>query len=306
MARQDLPVVTSRALALVATVLMATTACSAPQVVTGGKSGGQDMDTRSSAAPSASASLPIEKFALTAQESHTVERAKVLLANECLRGFGLDYRIPEPSPLVVESSRRYGIADREVARDHGYHLPPQAGQADVAKQPTEAQKAILFGTNREGEQQTTSSDGRTIPPGGCYGDAEVQLNGGPLPESDIAVAATIDKESFKRSLDDKRVGQAFREWSTCVERHGYRYQDPMASVSDRAFDTEEPTQRERAVALADMDCKTEVGLLKTWGAVETEIQTRMVKNKSSTLNRLRSFQKRKMSNADEVIKRLSN
>ncbi|MFE3941510.1 hypothetical protein ACFXPV_06460 [Streptomyces sp. NPDC059118] len=186
------------------------------------------------------------------------------------------------------------------------HLPSHAGQADVAKQPTEAQKAILFGTNREGDRQMASPDGRTIPPGGCYGGAEAQLNGGPLPESDIAVAATIDKESFRKSLADKKVVQAFREWSTCVERHGYQYKDPMASVSDRAFDTEEPTQRERAVALADIDCKTEVGMLKIWGAVETEIQARMVKNKTSTLNRLRSFQKRKVSNAGEVIKRLNN
>ncbi|MFJ1709465.1 hypothetical protein [Kitasatospora sp. NPDC088346] len=248
--------------------------------------------------------MPIERFALTAEESGAVDRAKVLLANECLGGFGLDYRIPEHSPPGAESSRRYGISDREVARDLGYHLPPPAGGAGAAKQPTEAQEAILFGATRAGEPRSTAPDGRPIPPGGCYGDAEARLDGGPRPEADIAAAAAVDKESFKQSLADPTVVAAFHTWSTCMERHGYRYQDPMASVGDRAFDTAEPTEREKAVALADMDCKTETGLLKTWSAVEAGIQTRMIEENSSALNRLSAFQKRKIGLAREVIARL--
>ncbi|GAA1182592.1 hypothetical protein F4556_001526 [Kitasatospora gansuensis] len=250
--------------------------------------------------------MPIERFALTAEESRAVDRAKVLLANECLGGFGLDYRIPEHPPLAAESSRRYGISDREVARDHGYHLPPPAGGTDVPKRPTEAQEAILFGATRAGDPQSTSPDGRPIPPGGCYGAAEARLDGGPRPESDIAAASVIDTESFKRSLEDTTLGQVFRAWSTCMERHGYRYQNPLASVGDRAFDTPEPTQQEKAVALTDMDCKTETDLLKTWGAVEAEIQTRMIEEKSAALNRLSSFQKRKVGLTHEVIERLGH
>ncbi|MFD0569403.1 hypothetical protein ACFQ0T_09165 [Kitasatospora gansuensis] len=91
-----------------------------------------------------------------------------------------------------------------------------------------------------------------------------------------------------------------------MERHGYRYQNPLASVGDRAFDTPEPTQQEKAVALTDMDCKTETDLLKTWGAVEAEIQTRMIEEKSAALNRLSSFQKRKVGLTHEVIERLGH
>ncbi|WP_405019922.1 hypothetical protein OHV05_26775 [Kitasatospora sp. NBC_00070] len=290
----------------VAAALMATAACSATKDRTGGEPGGRSVDVRPSAVPSGGVSLPVERFALTAEESSAVDRAKVLLTNECLGGFGLDYRIPEHPPLVAESSRRYGISDRGVARDLGYHLPSPAGGAAAGKRPTEAQEAILFGATRAGVPQSTSPDGRPIPPGGCYGDAEARLDGGPRPESDIAAAAAIDKESFKQSRQDATVVAAFRTWSTCMERQGYRYQDPMASVGDRAFDTAEPTEREKAVALADMDCKTEADLLQRWGAVEAEIQTRMIAEKSSALNRLSSFQKRKVGIAREVIGRLGN
>ncbi|WP_407986744.1 hypothetical protein [Kitasatospora sp. CMC57] len=248
--------------------------------------------------------MPVERFALTAEESGAVDRAKVLLANECLAGFGPGSRIPEPPPLVAESSRRYGISDREVARALGYHLPPPAGGAGATKQPTEAQDTILFGETRAGERQSTAPDGHPIPPGGCYGDAEARLDGGPRPESDIAAAATIDKESFKQSLATPTVEAAFHAWSTCMEGRGYHYQNPMASVGDRAFDTAEPTEREKAVALADMDCKTETGLLKSWSAVEAELQTRMIEENSTALNRLSSFQKRKIGLAREVIARL--
>ncbi|KQV04404.1 hypothetical protein ASE03_12135 [Kitasatospora sp. Root187] len=290
----------------VAAALMATAACSATKDRTGGEPGGRSVDVRPSAVPSGSVSMPIERFALTVEESSAVDRAKVLLTNECLGGFGLDYRIPEHPPLVAESSRRYGITDREVAHDHGYHIPPPAGGTGVTKRPTEAQGAILFGATRAGEPQSTSPDGRPIPPGGCYGDAEARLDGGPRPEPDIAAATAIDKESFKQSREDATVVPAFRAWSTCMERHGYRYQDPMASVGDRAFDTAEPTQREKDVALADMDCKTETDLLRRWSAVEAEIQTRMIEENSSALNRLSSFQKRKVGTAREVIERLGN
>ncbi|WP_405009901.1 hypothetical protein [Kitasatospora sp. NBC_01539] len=304
--RQGLPTGASRALVFVAAALMATAACSAAEDRTGGEPGGRSVDVRPSAAPSGGVSMPIERFALTAEESSAVDRAKVLLANECLGGFGLDYRIPEHPPLVTESSRRYGISDREVARDLGYHLPPPAGGTGATKQPTETQEAILFGATRAGVPQSTSPDGRPIPPGGCYGDAEARLDGGPRPESDIAAAAAIDKESFKRSLADPAVVSSFHAWSTCMERHGYRYQDPMASVGDRAFDTAEPTEREKTVALADMDCKTDTGLLKTWSAVEAETQTRMIEENSQALNRLSSFQKRKIGLAREVIARLGS
>jgi hypothetical protein len=296
----------SHVLVLVAAALTATASCSASADRTGGESGARGVDVRPSAAPADRIFLPIEKFALTADDSRAVDRAKALLANECLRGFGLDYRIPEHPPLVAESSRRYGITDRAVARDHGYHIPPPAGGTGVTKQPTEAQGAILFGTTRAGEPQSTSPDGRPIPPGGCYGDAEARLDGGPRPEPDIAAAAGIDKESFKQSREDAKVVAAFRAWSTCMERHDYRYQDPMGSVGDRAFDTAEPTQREKDVALADMDCKTETGLLETWSVVEAEIQTRMIEENSSALNRLSTFQKRKIGLAREVIERLGN
>ncbi|WP_431678373.1 hypothetical protein [Kitasatospora sp. KL5] len=250
-------------------------------------------------------SLPIERFTLTADESYAVERAKVLLTNECLRGFGLDYRIPESPPPVAESSRRYGIADHEAARARGYHLPPSTGRTAAAPaKPTETQEAILLGVTRTGEPQSTSPDGRTIPPGGCYGDAETRLDGGARPESDIAAASAIDTDSFKQSLEDAAVVGAFGAWSACMERHGYRYQNPLASVGDPAFDTAEPTPREKAVALADMDCKTETGLLKTWGAAESKLQTRMIEEKSAVLTRLTAFQQRKIGIAREAVARL--
>ena len=117
-------------------------------------------------------------------------------------------------------------------------------------------------------------------------------------------AAAIDTESFKQSREDPAVVHAFGAWSACMERRGHHYRDPLASVGDPAFNTPEPTPQEKAVALADMDCKTETDLLKTWNAAESETQTRMIGEKSAALDRLSAFQKRKTGAAREVVARL--
>ncbi|MCU7824968.1 hypothetical protein [Kitasatospora sp. DSM 101779] len=299
-----------RALVLVAAALAATAACSAAGDGPGGGPAGRSAaGGPSAAAPSATAagriSLPIDRFTLTADESYAVERAKVLLTNECLRGFGLDYRVPESPPPTAEPSRRYGIADREAARDRGYHLPASTGRSGApAAEPTETQAVVLLGTTRAGEPRSTTADGRPIPPGGCYGEAETRLDGGARPESDIAAASAVDTDSYKQSLEDPTVTAVFHSWSACMERHGHHYESPIASVGDKAFDTAEPTPRERAVALADVGCKTETGLLQTWTAAESAIQTRMIGEKSAVLDRLTAFQKRKITTAREAIARL--
>ena len=133
MGRHGSPAGTARALALVAAALVATASCSTAE------------DDRSSAAPSpvvpsptapspaafpGRLSLPIERFALTTDESYAVERANVLLTNECLQGFGLDYRVPDvPPPVAAGPSRRYGITDRTAAHDRGYHLGHVTGHS---------------------------------------------------------------------------------------------------------------------------------------------------------------------------------
>ncbi|PBC80016.1 hypothetical protein BX265_4850 [Streptomyces sp. TLI_235] len=298
--RRGSPAGVARTLVLVAAALTATASCSAA----GGRSSDRQPEVRPSAVAPGRVPLPIDGFALTADESYAVDRAKVLLTNECLRGFGLGYRVPENPPPAAESSRRYGITDREAAHDRGYHLARSAGRPGATAEPTEAQQAVLLGVTRTGEPLSTAPDGRPIPIGGCYGDAETRLDGGRRPESDIAAAAAIDTDGFKRSLESPAVVNAFRAWSACMARHGHRYRDPMASVGDPAFDTAEPTGQEKAVALADLDCKTETGLLQTWSAAEAEIQTHLIGEKSAVLARLSAFQKRKIGTAREVIARL--
>ncbi|MFJ8039136.1 hypothetical protein ACIRBX_01315 [Kitasatospora sp. NPDC096147] len=322
-----MPPGTSRALVFVAAALLATASCgTAEQDRADREPAGRNPGAAASApaapstpaapaapaAPSATSSgtpdrtpMPVERYALTAEQSGAIDRAKVLLANECLAGFGLDFRIPDRPPPPAEPSRRYGISDRAAARERGYHLPPPpAGAAAADGRPTEAQEAVLLGETRAGAPQPTGPDGRPVPPGGCYGDAEARLDGGPRPEADLAAAAAVDTEGFRRSLVDPAVVPAFQAWSSCMARHGHHYRDPLASVGDRAFDTPEPTEREKAVALADLDCKTETGLLQTWSAAEAAIQTRMIEERSPAMTRLSAFQQRKIGLAREAIARL--
>jgi hypothetical protein len=67
----------------------------------------------------------------------------------------------------------------------------------------------------------------------------------------------------------------------------FSYPDPMAANDDPAFATEQPTETEIGVAVADVECKRQVGVVQVWFAVETAYQRQAVEARHDELELIR-------------------
>jgi hypothetical protein len=220
--------------------------------------------------------LPLDPYLMNSTNLATSTKAESVLAERCLRRFGLEYRLPAPSSaVVVGAQRRYGLADEATARARGYHVaePPRV----EAEQPSAAVETVLSGRGQN------SFAGQPVPEGGCIGEARRRLAEGAPAVPNERLATELAWEGFKRTGRDSRVRQVYARWSDCMTRAGHRYADPLQANDDPEFRAAEPTPRELAVATADVTCKKEVGLIDVVASVETAYQQEILKHHASAL-----------------------
>ncbi|MFJ2766712.1 hypothetical protein [Streptomyces sp. NPDC087300] len=246
--------------------------------------------------------LPVQGFLLTNAQQDRLDLAKAVLVQRCMARFGFAYR----APVVPQQFRprtltqlRYGITDAAAAARHGY-TPAGAGRQQPHRVPAESLPAqetlVLNGSNdphvKPGSTSAHSGTrvaGRTVPAGGCRGEALRGLRsdnrqaGGDAPLVD-----RINVETFQASRRDDRVLRAYGRWSGCMKRHGYRYASPDEAAGDPAWRTATASARERSVAATDARCKAQTNLVGVWYAVELAYQLRVVKQHADELARVRA------------------
>ncbi|MFI0930276.1 hypothetical protein ACH4RG_00795 [Streptomyces sp. NPDC021019] len=245
--------------------------------------------------------LPIDEYSVPPEDHAVVQKAKIHLANACLKRLGSSYSLPPAEGPVEEAeiSRRYGISDRATAARYGYHMPSAAPGTDEKLKPlSDDEKRLVFG--EQGDQEITKGD--SVPEGGCYGEAEAKINAAGVPEAAISFASQVNRESFERSISDAKVDAVVKAWSKCMAAAGYSYASPLESVGDQKFHSSEKAgAEEKQAALADLDCKARVGLIKKWGAVEARMQKEAMKRDPEKLMQLKAFQKSQLRNARKAL-----
>ncbi len=199
-----------------------------------------------------------------------------------------------------ESSRRYGLMDLESARQHGYQAPDQILDSESRPQPSPTQIMLLSGQKPSGERLKTFKS-KPVPAGGCSAEARRLVYGNHDEEPGIAVAQRIDIEGYKLSLQEPRLTTAFSSWSQCMKRTGYAYTSPLTVTDDPDFSDADPSDKERAVAQADVACKVRLRLPQTWEAIETAIQSKMIKENYVVLTQLRQDQERMVRKAKSIL-----
>lgn len=241
--------------------------------------------------------LPIEDFTITPAEDHLIDKARIILTNECLERLKKDYALDLPGEPSIEPSRRYGVTDIAVARRFGYHVPSMVSHSkETPAAISPAQRELLFGERRVGKRIFDD-----LPPRGCYGEAESKINQISVPESAIVFAQRISMASFEESLKDSRVMAVNRKWASCMAEQNYEYSSPLEAMGDPEFHGPTLAKGEKGVAMKDMSCKTETGLLQIWSGVEGERQREMIRENPGLLKRLHDFQALQLKNAREVI-----
>ncbi|MEU1376864.1 hypothetical protein ABZ442_24845 [Streptomyces triculaminicus] len=225
-------------------------------------------------------SLPLERYLIAYADDVAFSKATYKLDKACMTGFGLalpDTRpgsAPPPAATSANMPRRYGITDAALARAHGYHLAEDdtatADGTDDETPLTERQLQVLHGGSRSsGTAAPASIGGKPVPAGGCASESVRRLGGG----LDEDLASELTGESFDTSRADARVRTVLAAWSACMGGKGYQVTDPLVAARVTSA-TATPEEIRRAVD--DVTCKQPTGLVKTWFAVETEIQNKLL------------------------------
>jgi hypothetical protein len=245
-----------------------------------------------------SAALPLDEYSPTPAEQKRSDHAQAALERACVTGFGVRWAGPSETDLTVGSAMiaarradRFGLVDPEQAGRYGYHPPPWSTDAVGAAQqaagdhdtPPDTVADVLFG-------RVPTVRGRTVPSGGCRGEASRQLSAGADVRSGSSVVSRLEQEATTRAGADPRVKALLNAWRSCMERAGYHYPNPASAARDKRWQARKLTNTELATARTDVRCKTDIGYLATMTAVTAEHQRALIAEHADELGRVkRSF-----------------
>lgn len=266
--------------------------------------------------------LPLETYMQDYADTVTIGNGKRRLAQDCMKTYGLDVQLPthglNPSPTENDANmeRRYGLTDRETAATYGYGLPgdekprtqQQLPKLDTVqtevltgrKAPTgQGEKAAPNTPMEAREKARESYNGKKIHARGCGGWADQEIN---APTADeLTRISELNGNSFTESMKTPAVVAAFKDWSVCMTGKGHPgFKDPFAaarSVTRPEGALADP--QEIALALAEIDCKAETGLVGTWFSEESKIQTAVIAEQRPVLDSIKDKNEAALSEADK-------
>jgi hypothetical protein len=164
-----------------------------------------------------------------------------------------------------------------IAQRYGYHVP------EGLLTPLEVDRTYDARENSLGAEQKTAA----YVVGGCAREAAVRLR--PDRHPDLALLGRLDNGSLTGSMHDPAVAPALRAWRDCVGRAGFEYADPFAAMADPGWwAQDEASDREIAVAVADVGCKERTGLVSTWHAADVRMQDEQIRKHPGEFREMRA------------------
>ncbi|GCD39900.1 hypothetical protein OEIGOIKO_07757 [Streptomyces chrestomyceticus JCM 4735] len=239
--------------------------------------------------------LPLDAYGPKEADTQAVDDAKDVLMGRCMSSRGLPWR-PLPrvgaQDLEPENLRRYGVADAETAGRYGYHAPPVPPSVvrrdsvwDARDSLPDAERIAAYGSTGEG---------------GCYRTVRQQLGGGTAP-LDYEVFNRLTLASLEASQRAPEVGDAMRKWSACMAQSGLRFKDALAAGGSKRWDTDEPTDAERAAARTDVACKKATRPVTVWAQAEARIQQQLIRQHAGPLKQAKDRKDRWLTAARRVL-----
>ncbi|WP_433324109.1 hypothetical protein [Spirillospora sp. CA-294931] len=258
---------------------------------------------------------PLDAFDLTDTEAVTLARARHLLTQRCARRFGAEIPARRPGPARPPRGERYGLADAGLARTWAYS--PSIPLARPAHWQSEIEAGsrtflVVNGASPQGRKAGIAG----LPVGGCEGAAERTLRKGVATGAKSPIPA-LDEQALRASRNDPAVKRAAGEWKRCMERQGYRIDDPVEGPfrywgqkraagprpsREQARKGVPPSSRERRGALWDVACKQESGFVRVWIAADMAEQRGLV---ARDLRRLTDHRRRldtEVRNAEHALR----
>ncbi|MFG2142610.1 hypothetical protein ACGFRG_00165 [Streptomyces sp. NPDC048696] len=225
--------------------------------------------------------LPVEAYMVTKDQARLVGASRAAVITNCMKDAGFPQWTPAPDlPRVggkTETDWRYGIHDAALAARRGYH-------PDAAEQKA-YDKAMMAGA-----VDKSGADPQVVKR--CVQSA------GDLAARPADLVQQIKGDSYKASAEDPKVKAVFAQWSACMKAKGYSYGKPMDANNDPRFnDPDTVTDVEIATAKADIACRTQHHVEKTWFDAESALQTKAIKANASALAGIQSANKQAVTKA---------
>lgn len=243
-----------------------------------------------SVGPDGNVVLPADGVELDDETRGLINYARSILLQRCMSKAGFDFPILDGyEPTVRGNTRRYGIADLDTARVHGFGTSDPSTRAAQRMQRLNDYYAEL--SDQAGIRLMGADDGRSAyTPDSCTGQAEDQLNTQSLDDLADRLRQQL-ADARTRFLADERLQAANDEWSQCMLEQGYEYPDPIAAATDPTWKEGRVAgavlETEITAAVRDIECKSAVSYIETVASIEAGHQRRALEDESASLIEVR-------------------
>ncbi|MDN3297599.1 hypothetical protein QWM81_26890 [Streptomyces ficellus] len=212
--------------------------------------------------------LPVEAYLPTKAEARLLSSSRDDAIKSCMADAGFPDWKPAPDLPAVRGTTltdwRYGIHDLAQAKENGYH-PDPAQQAAY-------QEALAADESMNADQDTlrscaTKTDGTGV---------SVQQN---------ALVNQITGSSYQQSTGTPAVKKVFALWSACMKSKGHTYSEPLDASDHFSTGSGEVSEAEKRTAVADVECRDQHHVEKTWFEAEAAIQQKEIAGRLDDLKR---------------------
>ncbi|MET8703467.1 hypothetical protein ABZW10_32120 [Kitasatospora sp. NPDC004723] len=246
--------------------------------------------------------LPLDGYSVSAEESAVIFRAMGRATQTCMRAKGFDYdpgEVPVAPPSSPFDPGSLGLLSAAAARQTGYHKPP--GPAGSANGTTGSTAAGAVEQSEAYRQALTGTAG-VVDAGidrGCMGEIELQFRAAGVGSGTGDLVGSLRAKAYDRTAADSRVKAAISAWQSCMAGLGHHYDDPARASA--AGWPDPVSEREKATAVADMNCKTQVGLLGTWYTVQTAYQEQFIGQNEAALQAVKERSAQRVAAARKLL-----
>jgi hypothetical protein len=239
---------------------------------------------------------PLAVFSLSANEQAVVDQARASLMTQCMRERGYT-GFEAPLASEAEGSQTtlfgdFGLQDVDRAREFGYHPRTVDGVPVNVEGEADSGTTVLGGTGELPQNVLDES--------ACLDLAVERLDQGTVWDNrDLEQYERFMSTALNNARSSDRLAAAVKHWSGCMEAKGFSYSEPTEPAT--AAWPLDVGEKEKQTAVADVECKRDVGLLSLWDEVFADCQRDLVEEYRPALEAMHERDLSRLSMAQEVL-----
>lgn len=244
--------------------------------------------------------LPLDRYFPSTRDRFTAQQAMNILVNNCMAKHGFTFQLGIQTVVSWIDHRPFGPSDLALVQQYGYDIPWREPIDHIdgieMQRPTDAEKAVLYGSTQIGPRPTDSK------PGGCFGQASTQIEqGAPTSTVDLGQLEAWQNAAAASALADDRLAQVAEKWSECMAAEGYQFVDPAQAATEGGSKGRLTTLDHIHQAVTDVECKTTSRYVDMGMALMAAYEQQVVEDHAEDLADYLRQQQKQAENAATII-----